>query len=245
LKAKTAIITGASRGIGRAIALRLAENGADVALLYAGNTAAAEETQALAEALGVKAKCYLCDVADYEQTAQVVSAIREEFGRLDILVNNAGITRDKLVMQMKEEDFDAVVDTNLKGAFNMIRHICPVLIRQRSGRIINISSVAGVCGNPGQANYAAAKAGMIGLTKSVAKEIAQRGVTCNAIAPGFISTDMTGALPEKVREAALSSIPMRRMGSPDEIAAVALFLASEGASYLTGAVIQVDGGLNM
>lgn len=245
LTGKTALVTGASRGIGRAIALKLASEGANVAIVYAGNQAAAEETKALALENGVKAECYCCDVSDFDKVAQLVATVKEEFGGIDILVNNAGINRDKLAMQMKEADFDDVIATNLKGAFNTIRQVYPLMVRKRSGRILNISSVAGVCGNAGQANYSAAKAGMIGLTKSIAKEVASRGITCNAIAPGFIATDMTDALPEKVREGALATIPMRRMGTPEEIADVAAFLVSDAASYITGAVLQVDGGLNM
>ncbi|MBC8538999.1 3-oxoacyl-[acyl-carrier-protein] reductase [Christensenellaceae bacterium NSJ-63] len=245
LTGKTALVTGASRGIGRAIALKLASEGANVAIVYAGNQAAAEETKALALENGVKAECYCCDVSDFDKVAQLVATVKEEFGGIDILVNNAGINRDKLAMQMKEADFDDVIATNLKGAFNTIRQVYPLMVRRRSGRILNISSVAGVCGNAGQANYSAAKAGMIGLTKSIAKEVASRGITCNAIAPGFIATDMTDALPEKVKEGALATIPMRRMGTPEEIADVAAFLVSDAASYITGAVLQVDGGLNM
>ena len=245
LTGKNALITGASRGIGRAIALKLASEGANVAIVYAGNQAAAEETKALALENGVKAECYCCDVSDFDKVAQLVATVKEEFGGIDILVNNAGINRDKLAMQMKEADFDDVIATNLKGAFNTIRQVYPLMVRKRSGRILNISSVAGICGNAGQANYSAAKAGMIGLTKSIAKEVASRGITCNAIAPGFIATDMTDALPEKVREGALATIPMRRMGTPEDIAQVAAFLVSDAASYITGAVLQVDGGLNM
>lgn len=245
LTGKKALVTGASRGIGRAIALKLASEGANVAIVYAGNQAAAEETKGMALENGVKAECYCCDVSDFDRVAQLVATVKEEFGGIDILVNNAGINRDKLAMQMKESDFDDVIATNLKGAFNTIRQVYPLMVRKRSGRILNISSVAGVCGNAGQANYSAAKAGMIGLTKSIAKEVASRGITCNAIAPGFIATDMTDALPEKVKEGALATIPMRRMGTPEEIADVAAFLVSDAASYITGAVLQVDGGLNM
>lgn len=245
LTGKTALITGASRGIGRAIALKLASEGANVAIVYAGNQAAAEDTKSLALENGVKAECYCCDISDFDKVAQLVATVKEEFGGIDILVNNAGINRDKLAMQMKEADFDDVIATNLKGAFNTIRQVYPLMVRKRSGRILNISSVAGICGNAGQANYSAAKAGMIGLTKSIAKEVASRGITCNAIAPGFIATDMTDALPEKVKEGALATIPMRRMGTPEEIADVAAFLVSDAASYITGAVLQVDGGLNM
>ena len=245
LKGKTALITGASRGIGRAIALRFAKEGANVAVVYASSAAPAEETCELARSFGVQAQAFLCDVASYEACKQTVAQVLEQFQKVDILVNNAGITRDKLLMKMSEEDFDAVIATNLKGAFHMAQLLIAPMIRQRSGRIINISSVAGVCGNAGQVNYSAAKAGLIGMTKSIAKEVASRSVTCNAIAPGFIETDMTGKLHEKIKEAALATIPMKRMGKPEEIANLACFLASDQASYITGAVIQVDGGLNM
>lgn len=243
LKGKTALITGASRGIGRAIALKMAENGAHVAIVYAQNAAAADEVRDLAQGFGVTAKTYRCDVADFKGVGGLVKAVIEDFGGIDILINNAGIVRDALVLSMKEEDFDAVVATNLKGAFNLIRHVFSHFAKKRAGRIINISSVSGMMGNAGQANYSAAKAGMIGLTKTVAKELASRNVTCNAIAPGFIETEMTGALPEKTREAALGMIPAKRMGSCEEVAGLALFLASDGASYITGEVIKVDGGL--
>lgn len=243
MKGQIAVVTGGSRGIGRAIALAMAENGADVAVVYAGNEQAAQETCELAEKFSVRCKAYRCDVADFEATKELVKQIVDDFGRIDILVNNAGITRDGLVATMKESDFDAVIDTNLKGAFHMIRHCCHQFIRARSGRIINISSVAGLTGNAGQANYSSAKAGMIGLTKTVAKELAGRGITCNAIAPGFIDTDMTRGMNEKAREAVVAAIPMKRAGQPEDIAAAAVFLAGEGASYITGEVIRVDGGL--
>ncbi len=243
LEGKTAVITGGSRGIGRAIALKMAESGVHVAIIYAGNDAAAAEACGLAAAYGVKAKAYRCDVADYSATKALIEQILEDFQTIDILVNNAGVIRDKLILAMDEEDFDRVLDTNLKGAFHMIRHICPILIKKRSGRIINISSVAGMMGNVGQANYAAAKAGMIGLTKTVAKELAGRNITVNAIAPGFMQTDMTATLPEKVKEAALLQIPMKRMGDPEDIANLAVFLAGDAAGYMTGEVIKVDGGL--
>ena len=245
LTGKTALVTGASRGIGRAIALKLAENGASVAVVYAGNEKAASETCEMAREHGVRAQAYCCDVAGFEQTKALVADVIETFGGLDILINNAGIVRDGLVLSMKEEDFDRVIGTNLKGAFNMIKHVYPHFMRQRSGRIINISSVAGITGNAGQANYASAKAGIIGLTKTVARELASRGVTCNAIAPGFIETDMTIKLSGKVKEAALLSIPMKRMGAPEEVARLAAFLAGDGAAYITGEVIRVDGGLSM
>jgi 3-oxoacyl-[acyl-carrier protein] reductase len=243
LKGKTAVITGGSRGIGKAIALKMAEQGADVAIIYSGNEKAALETCELITSLGVKAKEYRCNVSVFDETKIVTDNIIQDFGGIDILVNNAGIVRDGLVLSMKEEDFDAVIDTNLKGAFNMIKQIYPILMRKRSGRIINISSVSGLMGNPGQANYSSAKAGLIGLTKTVAKELAARNVTCNAIAPGFIATDMTAALSDKVKEAAINQIPMKRMGNPEDIANVAVFLASDNAGYITGEIIKIDGGL--
>lgn len=245
LKGKTAVVTGGSRGIGKAIALKLAQEGADVAILYAGNEAAAQETCSLIGQSGVTAKAYRCDVADDRQTKETVDAILADFGGIDILVNNAGVVRDGLILSMKEEDFDTVVNTNLKGAFHMIKHTYRHFMKKRSGRIINITSVSGVTGNAGQANYSSAKAGLIGLTKSTAKELAARNVTCNAIAPGFIDTDMTAALTDKVREAAVEAIPLKRMGTPGDIAALAAFLAGDEAGYLTGEVIKMDGGLCM
>ncbi len=245
LKGKVALITGASRGIGRAVALAMAREGADIALVYASNEEAAQQTRQQIESQGVCARCYRCDVSSFEETARITEQVLKDFGGVDILVNNAGITRDGLIFQMKEEDFDRVIDTNLKGAFHMIKHLYRNFIRKRAGRIINIASVAGLMGNAGQANYAAAKAGMIGLAKTTAKELAGRGITCNVVAPGFVDTDMTGKLPEQVLSAAQQAIPLKRMGTPEEIAAVCAFLASEEAGYITGAVIPVDGGLNM
>lgn len=243
LKGQVAVITGGSRGIGRAVALKMAGNGADVAVVYAGNEQAAEETRVLAEQSGVRCKAYRCDVSNFEETKALVDTILSDFGRIDILVNNAGITRDGLIVTMKEKDFDDVLGTNLKGAFNMTKHCCRHFLHRRSGRIINISSVAGLTGNASQANYASAKAGLIGLTKTVAKELAGRGVACNAIAPGIIDTDMTRNMNEKARDAVVAAIPMKRAGRPEDVAALAVFLADEGSAYITGEVIRVDGGL--
>lgn len=243
LKGKTAIVTGGSRGIGAAICKRFAEQGANIALLYAGNTQKAEETKAALLEMGVKAEAYQCNVADAEQVAAVCKQIIKDFGVADILVNNAGITKDKLVPMMKVPDFDSVVDTNLKGAFYMIKQLYPVFMKQKSGKIINISSVSGLMGNPGQTNYSASKAGLIGLTKSVAKELASRNVNCNAIAPGFVATDMTENLSEN--NALVDHIPMKRFAQPEDIANLALFLASDQSDYITGEVIRIDGGLAM
>lgn len=243
LKGKTAIVTGGSRGIGAAICKRFAEQGANIALLYAGNTQKAEETKAALQEMGVKAEAYQCNVADAEQVATVCKQIIKDFGGADILVNNAGITKDKLVPMMKVPDFDSVVDTNLKGAFYMIKQLYPVFMKQKSGKIINISSVSGLMGNPGQTNYSASKAGLIGLTKSVAKELASRNVNCNAIAPGFVATDMTENLSEN--NALVDHIPMKRFAQPEDIANLALFLASDQSDYITGEVIRIDGGLAM
>jgi 3-oxoacyl-[acyl-carrier protein] reductase len=245
LNGKTAVITGGSRGIGRAIALKMAEAGASVAVLYAGRKEAAVEVCEAARGYDVKAECYQCDVSDYAQATETVKKIISDFDGVDILVNNAGITNDKLVLSMSAEDFERVVDVNLKGAFFMIKQVYSHLAKKRAGSIINIASVSGIMGNPGQANYSSAKAGMIGLTKTVAKELAARNVTCNAIAPGFIETDMTGVLNEKTKEQALSAIPMKRMGGADEVANLAVFLASDLSRYITGEVVKIDGGLCM
>lgn len=241
LNGKTALVTGASRGIGRAIALRLAEDGANVAVIYAGSADKAEAVVNEITALGVNAKAYRCNVADSAAVNETVKVVTNDLGKIDILVNNAGITRDGLMLRMKDEDFDAVLDTNLKGAFNMIRACYSGFIRKKSGRIINISSVSGIMGNAGQANYSASKAGVIGLTKSVARELASRGITCNAVAPGFIQTDMTENLGDN--NPLLNSIPLGRMGKPEDIAAAVAFLASDSAAYITGEVLKVDGGL--
>lgn len=245
LTGRNAIVTGGSRGIGKAIALELARNGANVAIIYSGNQTAAKETVKEINDLGRSGIAYQCDVSSYEATSNTVKEILETYKSIDILVNNAGITKDGLVLTMDEESFDRVVDTNLKGTFHMIRQVYPIMMKQRKGRIINISSVAGLMGNPGQANYASAKAGVIGLTKSVAKELAGRGVTCNAIAPGFIETDMTAVLSDRIKDAAVTQIPLNRMGRAEEVAYLAVFLASEMAGYITGEVIRIDGGLNM
>ena len=241
LKGKTAVVTGGSRGIGRAIAYELASMGADIAVIYAGNAEAAETVcRRSAEETGVKARAYQCDVADFTAVKETVARIRADFGTVHILVNNAGITRDGLLAIMKEEDYDAVVDTNLKGAFNMIRHCAGLFIRNREGCIINITSVAGLMGNAGQCNYSASKAGLIGLTKSAARELAPKGIRCNAIAPGFIATDMTGS---QTDNPLLGTIPLGRMGEPEDVAEAAAYLAT--AKYVTGEVLRVDGGIAM
>ena len=245
LKGKTAVITGASTGIGKEIALQMAENGANVAIIYIGDESLATAVQKQAESYGVKAGIYECDVSDYEVSKKVCENIVADFGSVDILVNNAGITRDGLMLRMSESDFDAVISVNLKGVFNITKHFSRSIIRSGSGRIINISSVSGIMGNPGQANYSAAKAGVIGLTKTTAKEFAGKNVTCNAIAPGFVVTDMTANLPQTVKDHADIAIPLKRMGKPEEIASVAVFLASDMSSYITGEVIKVDGGMCM
>ena len=241
LTGKTAVITGASRGIGEAIAYKLAENGANIAVVYAGNTEKAENVcKVCREKYNVEAKCYMCNVADFKAAKALVSDIKKDFGTFHILVNNAGITRDNLLALMKEEDFDAVIDTNLKGAFNMIRHAAPVFIRSKEGVIVNISSVVGIMGNAGQCNYSASKAGVIGLTKSCAKELSAKNIRCNAIAPGFVATDMTKDLEDSPF---LKMIPLGKMGEPSDIAETALFLIEQ--KYITGEVIKVDGGLCM
>ena len=244
LEGKTALITGAGRGIGKAIAMRFAQEGANIAftdLSIDENVKATEEEIA---ALGVKVKGYASNAANFEDTHKVVEQIKEDFGVIDILVNNAGITRDGLMMRMTEQQWDMVINVNLKSAFNFTHAITPIMMRQKSGSIINMSSVVGVSGNAGQANYSASKAGMIGLTKSMAKEIGSRGIRVNAIAPGFIITDMTGALSEEVRTQWAQQIPLRRGGTPEDVANVALFLASDLSSYVSGQVVHVCGGMN-
>lgn len=245
LTGKTAIVTGGSRGIGRAAALTLAEAGADVAVIYAGNTAAAEETVRLIEEKGRKGLAIQCDVADEAAVTAMVKDVKKELGRIDILVNNAGITRDGLLMIMKEADWQAVLDTNLTGAFHCTKAVTRLMMKRRSGSIINITSVVGETGNAGQANYAAAKAGLIGFTKSVAKELASRNIRCNAIAPGCIETDMTAVLGEDTVDAMIKTIPMGRVAQPEEVAKAVLFLASDDASYITGQTLNVDGGMVM
>ncbi|MBC3796205.1 3-oxoacyl-[acyl-carrier-protein] reductase [Acetobacterium tundrae] len=243
LTGKTALITGGAKGIGRAIALKIAEAHGNVAIVYRGSEKRAEDTKNECLTLGVKAQSYQCDVSDFNATKIMVAQIIKDFGNLDILVNNAGITNDKLLIAMKEDDFDSVIATNLKGAFNMTKHVGAYLLKQRKGRIINISSVSGLMGNIGQCNYAAAKAGLIGLTKSTAKEMALRGVTCNAIAPGFIDTDMTKDLKPEIQAEILKLIPLKRLGQPEDIANLCVYLSSEYSNYITGEVIKVDGGL--
>ena len=245
LKDQIAVVTGGSRGIGRAICLELAKQGANIAVVYGGNTQAAQETVEACRALGVEAEAFQCNVKDYAAAKETVAQIKVRFDTVNILVNDAGITRDGLLASMKEADFDAVLDTNLKGAFNFIRHCTPIFIRNRGGRIINISSVSGLMGNAGQANYSASKAGLIGLTKATARELAPRNITCNAVAPGFIATDMTHVLVEKNQESITASIPLGRVGRPEDVAQAVAFLAGPAAGYITGEVIRVDGGMAM
>ena len=242
---KTAVVTGGSRGLGRAVCLELAKGGANVVLCYAGNEAAAKETTAACEALGAKALAVQCDVAKADEVKALMDAAVKEFGRIDILVNNAGITRDGLLMMMKEEDFDAVIAANLKGTFLCMKAVSRIMMKQRYGRIVNLSSVVGLRGNAGQVNYAASKAGVVGMTKSLAKELASRGVTVNAVAPGFIATDMTAAMTDAAKEATLASIPLQRLGAPEDVAHAVAFLASDEAAYITGQVLCVDGGMAM
>ncbi len=245
LEGKTALITGAARGIGKAIALKFAQEGANIAFTDLVIDENGKETEKEIEAYGVKCKGYASNAADFAQTAEVVKEIVDEFGRIDILVNNAGITKDGLMMRMSEQQWDAVIAVNLKSAFNFIHAVVPVMMRQRGGSIINMASVVGVHGNAGQSNYAASKAGLIALAKSIAQEVGSRGIRANAIAPGFIETAMTAALPDEVREDWKKKIPLRRGGQVEDIANVATFLASDLSGYVTGQVIQVDGGMNM
>lgn len=242
---KTAVVTGGSRGLGRAVCLELAAGGANVVLCYAGNESAANETVAACEALGAKALAVRCNVADSGDVKALMDTVVQAFGRIDILVNNAGITRDGLLMMMKEEDFDDVINTNLKGTFLCMKAVSRQMMKQRYGRIVNLSSVVGLRGNAGQVNYAASKAGVIGMTKSLAKELASRGVTVNAVAPGFMETDMTASMPDAAKTATLAAIPMGRMGAAEDVAKAVAFLASEEAGYITGQVLAVDGGMAM
>ncbi|MDK8638683.1 3-oxoacyl-[acyl-carrier-protein] reductase [Niallia taxi] len=245
LDGKTALVTGGSRGIGRAIALKLAKEGANVAVNYAGSAALANEVVEEIKQLGKDAIAIQCDVSNGESVANMIKETIDHFGSLDILVNNAGITRDNLLMRMKEAEWDDVINTNLKGVFHCTKAVTRQMMKQRKGRIINITSIVGVTGNPGQANYVAAKAGVIGLTKTTAKELAARNITVNAVAPGFITTDMTDKLPEDVKNAMLTQIPLAKFGEPDDIANAVVFLASDESNYITGQTIHIDGGMYM
>lgn len=245
LSGKTALITGAARGIGKALAIKFAEEGANIAFTDLAITEEGEATRQEIEAKGVVCKAYASNAANFEETAELVKQVQADFGQIDVLVNNAGITKDGLMLRMTEQQWDAVINVNLKSAFNFIHACVPIMMRQRGGSIINMSSVVGVHGNAGQANYAASKAGMIALAKSVAQEMGSRGIRANSIAPGFIETAMTEQLPEDVRKEWAKKIPLRRGGKPEDIANVAVFLASDLSSYVSGQVIQVDGGMNM
>ncbi|MBK3519545.1 3-oxoacyl-[acyl-carrier-protein] reductase [Carboxylicivirga marina] len=245
LEGKTAIVTGAARGIGKAIAMRFAQEGCNVAFTDLVINEAAEETQKELEALGVKAKGYASDASNFEDTQKVVAEIAKDFDSIDILINNAGITKDTLLMRMTEDQWDAVINVNLKSVFNFTKAVQPTMLRQRSGSIVNMSSVVGVSGNAGQANYSASKAGMIGFTKSIAKELGSRGIRSNAIAPGFIITEMTGKLPEDVKKDWEQKIPLKRGGTPDDVANICVFLGSDLSAYVSGQTIHVCGGMNM
>ena len=245
LKDKVAIVTGGTRGIGRSIALKLADHGANIVINYRNSDKEAEELKSILEGKGVKVLTVKCDISNFEDSKNLMDKCKEVFGKIDILVNNAGITKDTLIMRMKEEDFDNVIDVNLKGTFNCAKHASAIMLKQRFGKIINMTSVVGIAGNAGQVNYAASKAGVIGLTKSLAKELGSRGITVNAVAPGFINTDMTASLSEKVKEEASKNIPLRRLGDPEDVANLVGFLASDVANYITGQVINVDGGMVM
>lgn len=242
---QTAIVTGGSRGIGRAVAVRLAKDGMNLVINYRGNSAAAEETERLCRELGAEVLLVQGDVSRAEDCEKLAAQAKEAFGRVDVLVNNAGITRDGLLARMTEEDFRAVLDVNLVGPWNMIKAVNRIMMKQRYGRIVNLSSVTGLMGNMGQTNYAAAKAGILGMTKSYAREVASRGITVNAVAPGFIDTDMTEAMPEGAKDKIITGIPMGRTGKPEDVAEAVAFLASEQAGYITGEVLRVDGGMAM
>lgn len=245
LDGKIALVTGASRGIGRAIALRLAEAGATVVVNYAGNVKAAQEVESMIVDAGGKAMLIQADIANTEAVEDMIKNISKEYGKIDILVNNAGITRDSLLMRMKENDWDDVINTNLKGIYNSTKAVSRIMMKQRSGRIVNMASVVGLTGNAGQANYAAAKAGVIGFSKSMAKELASRGITVNTVAPGFIETDMTAVLPDQVKEELVSRIPLAKLGNVNDVANAVMFLVSDEASYITGQTLNVDGGMVM
>lgn len=245
LDGKVVLVTGASRGIGRAIALRLAKDGATVVVNYAGNEAAANETRKMIESIGGKASLSRADVSSAEAVEQMVKDVMQEYGRIDILINNAGITKDGLLMRMKEADWDAVLNTNLKGVYHCTKAVARYMMKQKSGKIVNLTSVVGLTGNIGQANYAAAKAGVIGFTKSIAKELAARGIQVNAVAPGFIDTDMTAVLTDEIKKSMVEKIPLARLGAAEDVANAVAFLVSEDASYITGQTLNVDGGMVM
>jgi 3-oxoacyl-[acyl-carrier protein] reductase len=242
---KVAIITGGGKGIGKGISLSFADNGADIAIIYAGDTESAKQTADEIISKNRNCKIYKCDISSFNDVKQIINQIIVDFGKVDILVNNAGITKDKLMLAMNEEDYDKVVDINLKGSFNTIRHLYTHFMRNRSGRIINVTSISGLDGNAGQTNYCSSKAGIVGLTKSVAKELASRGITCNAVAPGCIDTAMTEILKDDLKKAIIDKIPLKRMGKTEEVAALVTFLASDNASYITGQVMRIDGGLSV
>ena len=245
LNGKVAFVTGGSRGIGKAIALKLAEKGANIVINYRRDNPELEELKKELENKGVKVLLLQGDVSDFNRVKEMIDEAHKEMGSLDILVNNAGITKDTLLMRMKEEDFDRVIDVNLKGVFNFTKHITPIMMKQRSGRIINMTSVVGITGNAGQYNYCASKAGVIGATKSAARELAARGITVNAIAPGFIESDMTDVLSDRVKEGILNSVPLKKMGKPEDVANLVAFLSSDEAAYVTGQIVNVDGGMAM
>ncbi|WP_300348985.1 3-oxoacyl-[acyl-carrier-protein] reductase [Clostridium sp.] len=245
LKDKVAIVTGGTRGIGRAIVLKLADQGVNIVVNYRNSDKEAEELKAILKEKGVKVLTVKCDISNFEDSKNLIDKCKDEFGKIDILVNNAGITKDTLIMRMKEEDFDNVIDVNLKGTFNCAKHASAIMLKQKFGKIINMTSVVGITGNAGQVNYAASKAGVIGLTKSLARELGSRGITVNAVAPGFINTDMTKGLSDKVKEEAAKNIPLKKLGNPDDVANLVGFLASDLSNYITGQVINVDGGMVM